>query len=79
MEAELESVGAVGVGADRQGVEEAGRVTEAGGMATEVDARAATNAALLPIDGCGRREVEGGGTGFGLLSREGRRERQHDR
>lgn len=62
VEAELEGVGAGGVGADPQGVEEAGRVTEAGGMATEVDARAegASRAAPFTIDGRRRREVDGG-------------------
>lgn len=62
VEAELEGVGAGGVGADPQGVEEAGRVAEAGGMATEVDARAegASRAAPFSIDGRRRREVDGG-------------------
>jgi hypothetical protein len=61
VEAELEGVGAGSIGADPQGVEEAGRVTEAGGVATEVDARAeGATAAPFPGKGYCRREVEGG-------------------
>lgn len=62
MEAELEGVGAGGVGADPQGVEEAGRVAEAGVVAAKVDTRAegSTAAALLPSNGYCWGEVEGG-------------------
>ena len=55
VEAELEGVGAGGVGAEPQGVEEAGRVAEAGGAAAEVDARA-EGAAAVPGEGFRRSE-----------------------
>lgn len=61
VEAKLEGVGEGGVGADTEGVEEPGRVAEAGGAAPEVDARAeGAAAAALPSDGCCGREAEGG-------------------
>lgn len=59
VEAELEGVGAGGVGAEPQGVEEAGRVAEAGGAAAEVDARA-EGAPAVPGEGRCRGESEGG-------------------
>lgn len=63
VEAELEPVGAGGVGAEAKRVEEARRVPEAGGAAAEEDARAVGPAGCAAIgtgDGSRGREVDGG-------------------
>jgi hypothetical protein len=63
VEAELEAMGACGVGAEAERVEEARRVAEAGGAAAEEDARAvgpAGCAAIAKGDGSRWREADGG-------------------
>jgi len=63
VEAELEAVGAGGVGSKAKRVEEARRVAEPGGAAAEEDARAvgpAGCAAIANGDGTRGREVDGG-------------------
>jgi hypothetical protein len=60
VEAELEAVGASGVGAESKRVEEAGRVAEAGGAAVEENTRAVVPGGIATGEGPRGREVDGG-------------------
>ena len=60
MEAELEAVGAGGVGAEAKRVEEARRVVEAGGAALEENTRAVGPGGIATGEGSRGREVDGG-------------------
>ena len=60
MEAELQAVGAGGVGAESKRVEEPRRVTEAGGAALEENTRAVVPGGIATGDGSRGREVHGG-------------------
>lgn len=60
MEAELEAVGAGGVGAESKRVEEARRVADAGGAALEENTRAVGPGGTATGEGSRVREVDGG-------------------
>lgn len=60
MEAELEAVGAGGVGAESKRVEEARRVADAGGAALEENTRAVGPGGITTREGSRGREGDGG-------------------